>query len=125
MAAPSGGSHAADLRPWRRHTSVRERRDRRIKCRDGLFRRYLLSGLVEDSAAAEIINADWGRYGAQFRWKRASLSSTDVEHLGEGPFEDEELTAALAPGSHGRAERPDTVLLRLARQSMAASIDLL
>ena len=92
-----------------------------VKARDTYFQRLVLEEIVADATNATILNPLWGKYGAKFRWRNASLPSNGVEALGAEDFIPALLLAE--EGIVGASTR--TVLLEVAKRSIVDVVDIL
>ena len=93
-----------------------------VEIRDSFFARFALDAVAPDARKATILNPYWGDLGAKFAWNHAALPPGDFESFGS----EEELLALLLRHSLGdQAPDRDTVLLDVARHSLADAIDLL
>nr|BFE56519.1 hypothetical protein GCM10020063_010450 [Dactylosporangium thailandense] len=98
---------------------------RRVRGRDGLIRRFLAPPLGLDPAATTILNPYWGGVAARFAWDHACLPDTGDEVFGADGAPDEDEVLAVLAGEPQPAPSPDDLLLRIARRSPAAAVDLL
>lgn len=95
---------------------------RSTEVRDLMFRRFLLPSFATDPEHAQILNPYWGCYGAELRWGNASLPTKALESLGA---EEDDHLAAMAAALATEAASADSILVTVARRSMANAIDLL
>jgi hypothetical protein len=93
-----------------------------IQTRDALFRQYALPD-VADPTTATILNPYWGRLGATFYWKHASLPKAKYEPFGAGGGVLEQLLFESA--SDITAPAANQVLATLARRSLVRAVDVL
>ncbi|MBE8989071.1 hypothetical protein [Nostoc sp. LEGE 12450] len=96
--------------------------DKEINHRNALFQKFLLKEIVQNPDNVIIFNPYWGDYGVKFAWEKKSLTQSAIEELGS----EDELPLILINQIQLEQElNPDTVLLEVAKKSLADVIDLL
>jgi hypothetical protein len=96
--------------------------DHEVNHRNALFQRFLLKEIVPEPEKVKILNPYWGDYGVKFAWQKTSLPQSAIEELGS---EDELLLILLNQIQLEQELNPDTVLLEVAKKSIADVVDLL
>ncbi|BAZ33630.1 hypothetical protein NIES4074_61440 (plasmid) [Cylindrospermum sp. NIES-4074] len=93
-----------------------------VNNRNALFQKFLLKEIVPDPQKVTILNPYWGDYGVKFAWDKKSLPQSAIEELGS---EDELPLILLNQIQLEQELNSDTVLLQVAKKSIADVIDLL
>ncbi|WP_433971405.1 hypothetical protein [Tunturiibacter lichenicola] len=91
--------------------------------RNELFRKYALRAICANPAAAIIENPYWGQFGANARWRLASLPSEGYESFGQRDSIYEQILEDA--GSDVQANSEDQTLLAIARISLVRAVDCL
>lgn len=93
-----------------------------VNYRNALFKRFLLKKIFPEPQTVTILNPYWGDYGVKFAWEKKSLPQSAMEELGS----DDEVPLILLNQIQLEQEtNPNTVLLEVAKKSIADMIDLL
>jgi len=93
-----------------------------VNNRNALFQRFLLKEIVSNPQKVKILNPYWGDYGVKFAWDKKSLPQSAIEELGS---EDELPLILLNQIQLEQELNSETVLLQVAKKSIADVIDLL